>query len=154
MTRASVHTPLGSIDVEVCEGMVRRIELRPGNDGASASSDATLPPGVHSAIRDVLEGRPIQDRPPLEASGTPFQRAVWDAIARIPFGETRTYGAIARELGRPRASRAVGSACGANPIPLLVPCHRVVASDGGLGGFSGGLDIKRALLRAEGHATV
>jgi methylated-DNA-[protein]-cysteine S-methyltransferase len=85
--------------------------------------------------------------------GTAFQRAVWRGILEIPRGETRSYGWLAERIGRPGAARAVGQAVGANPLPLLVPCHRVVASDGGLGGFGGGADslkMKEALLRLEG----
>ncbi|HAP00257.1 MAG TPA: cysteine methyltransferase [Fibrobacteres bacterium] len=85
-----------------------------------------------------------------DRGGTEFQRKVWREIEKIPLGKTRTYADIAKAIGKPGASRAVGSACGANPIPLFVPCHRVVASNGGLGGFSGGLDIKKKLLRLEG----
>lgn len=85
-----------------------------------------------------------------ERGGTDFQRKVWREIEKIPMGKTKTYLEIAKAIGKPGAARAVGSACGANPIPLFVPCHRVVASNGGLGGFSGGLDIKKKLLRLEG----
>jgi O-6-methylguanine DNA methyltransferase len=88
---------------------------------------------------------------PLDMGGTPFQRAVWKAAAAIPRGETRTYAQIARAVGRPGAARAVGQALGANPVPLLVPCHRVIASDGTLGGFAGGLDLKTRLLALEGQ---
>ena len=86
---------------------------------------------------------------PLSPSGTAFQRRVWDALCRIPNGETRTYGDLAHELQQPGAARAIGGANGRNPIALVVPCHRVVASNG-LGGYTGGLDFKRALLRVEG----
>jgi O-6-methylguanine DNA methyltransferase len=94
------------------------------------------------------ELKSLADRPILLA-GTPFQCAVWRAIAGIPFGRTRTYGDIARRIGKGSAVRAVGQACGANPVPFFVPCHRVVAANG-LGGFSGGLEIKKGLLRMEG----
>jgi O-6-methylguanine DNA methyltransferase len=87
---------------------------------------------------------------PLDLSaGTEFDRAVWKALRRIPAGRTRTYGGVASMLGRPRAARAVGNACGRNPVPLVVPCHRVVAA-GGIGGFGLGLDLKRRLLALEG----
>lgn len=86
---------------------------------------------------------------PLDLRGTPFQRQVWQALREIPAGETRTYGEVATEIGRPRASRAVGAACGANPAPIVVPCHRVVAAGGGLGGFSGELWRKEAMLERE-----
>lgn len=81
--------------------------------------------------------------------GTPFQRSVWRAIGEIPFGETRSYRWIAQRIGKPKAVRAVGQACKANPYTLLVPCHRVTASDGKLGGFSKGRALKRLLLGLE-----
>lgn len=81
--------------------------------------------------------------------GTPFQQKVWEALARIPLGETRSYREIAEQIGHPKASRAVGQACARNPVPLLVPCHRVTAEGGRLGGFSGGLHVKKALLTLE-----
>ena len=87
---------------------------------------------------------------PLDLSaGTQFQQQVWQALRTIPRGETRSYAWVARQIGRPKAARAVGAACGANPVLLLVPCHRVVASDGTLGGFSCGLPLKRRLLALE-----
>ena len=85
----------------------------------------------------------------LAPQGTPFQIEVWSALREIPYGETTTYAAIARRLGRPQAFRAVGAANGRNPIPILIPCHRVVGADGSLTGFGGGLDVKRALLALE-----
>ena len=104
-----------------------------------------------AAVKAILAGRPARALPPLDlTAGTPFQQSTWRALARIPLGQTSTYGKIASAIGRPRAVRAVGGACGANPVPLLVPCHRVLASTGGLGGFSGGLDWKRLLLDREG----
>lgn len=82
--------------------------------------------------------------------GTPFQRRVWQTTRTIPYGETRSYAWVAERMGCPRAARAVGQALGRNPLPLLIPCHRVVASNGSLGGFTGGLEIKRKLLGLEG----
>lgn len=87
---------------------------------------------------------------PLRRTGTPFQRAVWDLLQRIPIGESRSYGELAHQLGKPGAARAVGSANGANTLPLIVPCHRVVGADGSLTGFGGGLPTKRWLLGFEG----
>src|SRR3954451_3101558 len=86
---------------------------------------------------------------PLDFKGTAFQRSVWAALLTIPFGETRSYGDIARQIGRPTASRAVGAANGKNPISIIAPCHRVVGSTGALTGFAGGLAVKRALLGLE-----
>lgn len=106
---------------------------------------------TRQAVRSLLNGRAPRRLPPLDLDGgTGFQRAVWTTLRRIPAGETRTYGELARALRCPGAARAVGSACGANPIPLLIPCHRVVAADGKLGGFSAGLEWKRRLLAIEG----
>ena len=90
---------------------------------------------------------------PVEPTGTPFQMAVWRELRRIPYGETRTYGAVARAVGRPKAARAVGMANHDNPIPVVIPCHRVVGADGKLTGFGGGLELKRALLELEGAVT-
>jgi len=102
------------------------------------------------AVARVLQGRRAGPLPPLDLSGgTTFQRKVWEALRQIPAGRTKSYGQLAAALGRPGAARAVGSACGANPIPLLIPCHRVLAAGGGLGGFSGGLHWKRQLLARE-----
>jgi methylated-DNA-[protein]-cysteine S-methyltransferase len=91
---------------------------------------------------------------PLAAPGTPFQLAVWEALRAIPFGETVSYGELARRVGRSGSARAVGLANGANPLPIIVPCHRVIGADGSLTGFGGGLDIKRALLSLEGASCV
>lgn len=90
----------------------------------------------------------------LAPEGTAFQLAVWNELGRIPYGRTVSYGDLARSLDRPGASRAVGAANGANPIPIVVPCHRVIASDGGLGGYSAGLDVKQRLLALEGALLV
>ena len=86
----------------------------------------------------------------LDPHGTPFQLQVWQELRRIPWGQTISYGELARRLGNPKAARAVGQANAVNPIPLIIPCHRVIAADGSLGGYSSGLDRKRWLLRHEG----
>ena len=86
---------------------------------------------------------------PLDFRGTDFQKSVWQALLTIPFGETRSYAAIARQIGKPAAVRAVGTANGRNPISIIAPCHRVIGSNGALTGFAGGLDVKDYLLRLE-----
>ncbi len=86
---------------------------------------------------------------PLAPRGTDFQQSVWSALLRIPYGETTTYSTIAERIGRPAAVRAVGAANGANPIPIVIPCHRVIGASGSLTGFGGGLDVKRQLLALE-----
>lgn len=92
----------------------------------------------------------LDSSPRVSMNGTEFQRKVWQALAAIPKGKTLSYAEVAKRIGKPKAVRAVGTACGANPVALIVPCHRVVASNGGLGGFGGGLPMKRALLEKEG----
>jgi AraC family transcriptional regulator, regulatory protein of adaptative response / methylated-DNA-[protein]-cysteine methyltransferase len=89
---------------------------------------------------------------PIDVRGTPFQLRVWEALRAIPCGETRSYGDLAREFGTPGAARAIGGANGANRIAVLIPCHRVIAADGTLGGYAWGLEVKRELLRREGAA--
>jgi len=106
-------------------------------------------PEVKKAIVDFIGGEASLARVPLDIRGTVFQRRVWDELRRIPRGETRTYRQIARAVGAPEAVRAVGSACGANPVALVVPCHRAVRSDGGLGGYAWGLGRKKKLLALE-----
>jgi O-6-methylguanine DNA methyltransferase len=124
------------------------------------TTGATTGPATHAvtrwhklttrAVRQALQGRPTAAPPPMDlSSGTAFQRRVWAALQAIPAGKTETYARLAATLKNPKAARAVGGACGANPVPLLIPCHRVVAAHGGLGGFSGGLHWKRKLLGRE-----
>jgi O-6-methylguanine DNA methyltransferase len=106
---------------------------------------------TEAALNNILAGQAANNLPPLDLSvGTEFQKRVWNALRKISCGKTKSYGEIARAIGKPRAVRAVGGACGANPIPVLVPCHRVLAANKKLGGFSGGLDWKRNLLAREG----
>ncbi len=101
-------------------------------------------------LKRYFSGQPVDFPDRLDFSGvTPFQRRVWETAMRIPYGETRTYGWIARQMNQPKATRAVGQALGRNPFPVIVPCHRVLASDGKLGGFSSGLELKRWLLDME-----
>jgi len=103
------------------------------------------------ALKKILAGSEPTGFPPLDWTGkTEFQKSVWRAMLKISPGKTKSYGEIAHAIGNPKAVRAVGGACGANPIPVLVPCHRVLAANNKLGGFSGGLDWKRKLLAGEG----
>jgi methylated-DNA-[protein]-cysteine S-methyltransferase len=100
-------------------------------------------------LREYLSGQRRDFSIPLDVHGTAFQKDVWQALLRIPFGETRTYGELASEIGRPQASRAVGAANGRNPLSIVVPCHRVIGASGKLTGFAGGLEIKARLLDLE-----
>ena len=103
-----------------------------------------------AALKSALAGGESKHFPPLNPAGTEFQQRVWNALRQIPAGQTKSYGEIARAIGKAKAIRAVGGACGANPIPVLIPCHRVLAANGKIGGFSGGLEWKRELLAREG----
>jgi methylated-DNA-[protein]-cysteine S-methyltransferase len=106
---------------------------------------------TEAALMRTLHGERAQELPPLDlAEATDFQRKVWNVLQRIPPGKTLTYSDVASAIGKSKATRAVGNACGANPIPLLIPCHRVLPTSGRLGGFSGGLDWKYRLLEIEG----
>lgn len=104
-----------------------------------------------AALQDYFAGARRAFDLPLDPSGTPFQLAVWAALRTIPYGETRSYRDIALQIGRPTALRAVARASAANPLPIVVPCHRVIGADGALRGYAGGLALKRALLELEGR---
>ena len=116
----------------------------PATSGATEALDE-----ARRQLDAYFEGRRQRFELPLAPVGTELQREVWRALAAIPFGQTRSYAAIARAIGRPRAVRAVGAANASNPISIVVPCHRVIASDGALTGYAGGLDAKRWLLAHE-----
>lgn len=109
------------------------------------------PPAIVHELREYATGHRHRFDLPLDWSSLkPFQRAVLETAKQIPFGETRSYGWIAEHIGKPRAARAVGQALRSNPIPIILPCHRVVRGDGGLGGYAGGIALKRKLLTLEG----
>ena len=119
-------------------------------DLETKKSDSKLSDTIDLLIR-YFNGEPVDFALDLDLqAGTSFQKAVWQATCRIPYGEVRTYSWIAEEIQKPKAVRAVGNALGANPLPIIVPCHRVLRSDGGLGGYSGGLHWKPKLLALEG----
>lgn len=159
---AEVDSPVGRLRLASTERGLAYLEL-PHSDGAGLQGwlrrtapetrcEAAFEPS-RVAARQILEY--LRDKRcdfdlPLDLRGTPFQKSVWKAILRIPYGAKRSYADVAREVGRPRATRAVGTANGANPVPLVVPCHRVIASDGSLGGYGGGLELKARLLAMEG----
>jgi len=100
-------------------------------------------------LRKYLEGKLKQFDCPLDMEGTAFQKRVWSALRKIPYGKTRSYADVARTIGHPRAFRAVGNANGSNPVPIIVPCHRVIESNGGLGGYGSGIGLKKRLLEFE-----
>lgn len=122
--------------------------VTPSADGAGGTAEVL--DRVEEQLREYFGGSRTSFELPLEPTGTEFQLRVWELLRRIPYGVTTSYGDLARRLGDPHKSRAVGAANGANPIPIIVPCHRVVGSRGELTGFGGGLERKRWLLEHEG----
>jgi methylated-DNA-[protein]-cysteine S-methyltransferase len=135
-----------SLSVETGPQGVRRIEFE-----ARGANEQSLPV-MREAIRQLqayFEGELKSFDVPLEIAGTDFQKRVWSALRTIPYGQTRSYSEIAAQIGAPQAVRAVGAANGRNPIPIIVPCHRVIGASGSLVGFGGGLEWKRLLLDLE-----
>src|SRR5512138_165040 len=152
--RLRIRSPIGVLCVEASDRGVFGLSFSdrgPARAGVSARARAHLE-AAEEALAAYFDGRPPR-LPVLDLRGTPFQLAVWSALREIPWGEVRTYGDVAAELGRAGGARAVGAANGQNPVAILVPCHRVVQAGGRLGGFSAGVDVKRWLLAHEaGHA--
>jgi methylated-DNA-[protein]-cysteine S-methyltransferase len=153
LRRTAVSTPIGTMTVVGSEAGIRAIlwdgEDAPEgvvpDDGVAVLADAV------SQLDEYFAGHRTTFDLPLDLAGTEFQVQAWRALADVPFGTTVTYGEQARRLGRPTAFRAVGAANGRNPVPIVLPCHRVVGADGSLTGFGGGLDTKRWLLDHEQH---
>jgi O-6-methylguanine DNA methyltransferase len=162
LSRGVITTPIGPLAAVVEEHGVVALQFCVA--GAETEAFAMLSTQLHASL--VEDGSPLLGRlqrqvdayfdgerqtfsVPLALRGTPFQRKVWSALQRIAYGQTRSYHQIAELVGNPTANRAVAQACGSNPVPLLIPCHRVIATDGGLGGFSAGLNRKRELLQLE-----
>jgi methylated-DNA-[protein]-cysteine S-methyltransferase len=123
-------------------------EIRFGCDG-EAGDDAPILLESERQLREYFEGRRLAFDLELEPVGTRFQLDVWQAVAAIPYGETRTYREVAQTVGSPKGFRAMGQANGRNPLPIVIPCHRVINTGGKLGGYGGGLDIKKTLLELE-----
>lgn len=158
---ATVTSPIGSVSfltdgealralefVESPQRLVEAFERRHGTVQVDGEGD---PLGVGARLRAYFSGEiRVLENIPVDTDGTPFQRSVWKELLRIPAGSTNSYGRIARELGSPLKTRAVGVANGANPISLVIPCHRVIGEDGTLTGYGGGLTRKAWLLRHEG----
>ena len=138
-----VESPVGPLGIEVEDDVV--VGVRFGSRIGPVADHL-----VASQLADYFSGHLLEFAVPYEMrGGSDFERSVWGEIARIPYGEMKTYGAIATALGDPGAARAVGTACHRNPVPVLVPCHRVVGAGGKMVGFGGGVDRKRILLELE-----
>jgi len=135
---------VAATDAGIC-----RLSFGEPEAGPHEAESCSLLDAAARQLEEYFAGRRRAFDLPLDLGGTDFQRRVWDALLGIPFGETRTYSELARAIGAPKAVRAVGAANGANPVAIIVPCHRVIASDGSLGGYGGGLELKRRLLALE-----
>jgi methylated-DNA-[protein]-cysteine S-methyltransferase len=128
-------------------GQKHNIEAQPDWQRDDAASELAA---ARRQLAEYFAGQRREFDLPLQPAGSPFQQSVWRALARVGYGRTSTYGALARALRRPAAARAVGAAVGRNPIAIVVPCHRIVGADGSLTGYAGGLDRKTRLLALEG----
>ena len=138
-------SPLGLLRLSAREGKLREIAVV-AERGLESPDETTRKTAAQ--LEEYFSGKRREFTVDLAPEGTAFQQAVWSALRRIPYGKVTTYGALAAAIGRPRACRAVANAVGKNPVLILLPCHRVVAS-GGIGGFTGGLHLKRRLLTVE-----
>jgi methylated-DNA-[protein]-cysteine S-methyltransferase len=151
-----MDTPVGKLLLAGGEERLAAIYFQSGPHPTTVRADwiASERPfqNVVRQLQEYFAGRRRSFEVPLEITGTPFQRAVWQELAQIPYGASTSYGEIARRIGHPLASRAVGRANGANPWPIIVPCHRVIGANRSLTGFGGGLAIKRRLLLLEAEA--
>jgi len=150
-SRLTVETPLGTVVLVAGERAVEELWL-PGTvpDETVPERRTPLLCRAEKELQEYFRGeRQVFDLP-VAPAGTPFQHRVWQELCRIPYGRTASYGEIARRIGLPKSSRAVGQANHRNPIPILIPCHRVIAAHGALGGYGGGLEIKIRLLKLEG----
>jgi len=152
---------LGKVVLAATDKGICALSLRESDAGVEQSLQARFPRaaierddrGLRHQLETVLDrtaGRRLDDALPVDLEGTDFQREVWNQLLTIPPGSTRSYLDIAQAVNRPKATRAVAQACGANPVAVVVPCHRVVMSDGSIGGYSGLPGVKKALLEAEG----
>jgi len=148
-----LDTPLGTLQIEATERGLCGIWFpsRSVNQGPTPGKNRVISLAKQE-LNAYFAGDLTTFSVPLDWQGTRFQESVWQALLAIPYGKTVTYGDVARAIGRPRSSRPVGGAVGKNPLPIIVPCHRVVGSDRSLTGFTGGLDIKIRLLELEGHS--
>ena len=153
-----VESPVGPLAIVMSNDGLMRLEFhRKRNipdDKFNWIEDESRTKTVRAELEQYFAGRRREFSAPLDLRGTEFQLRCWRELLKIPYGETRTYADIARAVGSPRAFRAVGLANHDNPVAIIVPCHRVVASGGGLGGYGGGLDIKQKLLELEGALTI
>ncbi len=154
LTRAVIATPIGGLGVTVVEAAVTAVQFGAAGEPPTESLDPVLATAL-AELREYFAGVRTEFAVPFGfARGSEFERAVWKRIAMIPYGQMLTYGEIARDVGEPGGAQAVGAACGRNPVPVIVPCHRVVGAGGKLVGFGGGLPRKRQLLQLEATVAI
>jgi len=149
--RASKNFPVGTVTLEEENGRLVRVWLR-GKNFPPADATPCETPLLQQAFRELDEyfcGKRTAFATPLEPRGTPFQLRVWEELCKVKFGETTTYGELAKRAGFPNAARAVGGAMNKNPLAIFIPCHRVIGANGSLTGFGAGLPVKRKLLALE-----
>ncbi|HYN14664.1 MAG TPA: methylated-DNA--[protein]-cysteine S-methyltransferase [Terriglobales bacterium] len=145
-----IDSPVGPLLLVVSERGLVALEFGRGNIGESWVEAAERTAPYARQLEEYFAGKRRAFDVPLDLRGTAFQKRCWQELLKIPYGETRSYADIARAIGNPLAVRAVGLANGQNPIAIVVPCHRVIGSDGSLTGYGGGLEVKRRLLELEG----
>lgn len=152
--RLTISSVIGELTLQLEAGALQAIyfgEAPPQEHGATLTTqDQNLAKEVQRQLQDYFSGKRTQFNLPLAPRGTPFQNLAWEALLSIPYGETRSYKEQAQAIGRPKAVRAIGSANNRNPIPVIIPCHRVIGANGKLVGYAGGLGIKKRLLELEG----
>ncbi len=151
MSRGTVETPVGMLTIVAGDGGLEAVRF--GGEPGAVDERHPVVAATARQLREFFGGERRTFDLPLELSGTPFQRRAWLALAAVPYGTTRSYGEQARLLGAPGAARAVGAANGRNPLPIVLPCHRLVGADGSLTGYGGGLETKRALLDLEARVS-
>ncbi|MCB9584620.1 MAG: methylated-DNA--[protein]-cysteine S-methyltransferase [Polyangiaceae bacterium] len=147
--RVSLDTPVGRLQIVLESGALTRILWANEPQGTDTLGPSRAAKRAQKQLSEYFAGRRQKFELELDPRGTEFQCRVWHELGQIPFGETRSYGDVAKTLGKPTASRAVGAANGKNPIPIILACHRVIGASGALTGFAGGLDTKRWLLDHE-----
>ncbi|MGA2455377.1 MAG: methylated-DNA--[protein]-cysteine S-methyltransferase [Solirubrobacteraceae bacterium] len=149
----TIDSPIGELlllgDECALHGLYMQDGLKPMRVVEGWQRDASPFAAVAAQLHEYFDGQRVAFDVPVQLHGTPFERRVWHALRDIPYGETASYGEVARRIGRPTAARAVGLANGRNPIAVIVPCHRVIGADGTLTGYGGGLERKRLLLELE-----
>ncbi len=145
----TINTPIGNIHIQLNNKKIVAISFSSASNSTPEHYSTDLGNSILTQITQYFTGRLTEFNLPIELDGTKFQKKVWQEIAKIPYGSTATYKQIAINLGKEKSARAIGRACNQNPIPIIIPCHRVIGSRGDLVGYNGGIDKKAFLLNLE-----